>query len=623
MTTAGGTTGQPRAPAAAPAEHRSAPADLAPVGVVFVHGVGSQEESATLREFAPPLLDWLAEWHRTRSGTVAAPFAVVESHLSYGDDLRGPARLRLRVPAYVRDPQHRWPERTWVLAEAWWATRLRAPDFLAMLDWSWRMLWRAAGRLAVEMLDRAWLTLARLTGRSVRGRKPAHSDPGAVGALIELLSTLLFAVTYIAGGLLGYVVLIPLFVIAQVPIEAWQRFVLARLARPFLVENVGDFRTYLEDDVQALHIRRQVFEVVDWLAREEGCAQICVVAHSHGAVVAFDAVTAPDLPHAERVRKLITLGGALNKAWELEPESPRVGRTLPPHVFWLDCWSYYDPVPAGQVRREIPGTPPLVAPTLDVQQRMHWYEEYVHPDQAPQGGHLPPTGPLPRELTNVMNVLTDHGAYWRNPEQFVSRLAQEIDDPDGHYQHSRFWLADHKERVRRRRVRVNALVAWRLAAMALFAASVLVRAATSGAERLAEDGRAIARGLALLHVSDVASAIGAFFDGVGAIAAALAEPSRSLPPLARLLDAVRPWLDPGRWEPLVMGTLGVLATGGLFALLYLVLTRAFFDPWDTREARASEQPQLAYPPAWIPLRTLAVVLPLVLLAYLIGQPGAR
>ena len=36
------------------------------VGVVFVHGIGEQPESDTIREFGGALLGWLQRWHAAR-----------------------------------------------------------------------------------------------------------------------------------------------------------------------------------------------------------------------------------------------------------------------------------------------------------------------------------------------------------------------------------------------------------------------------------------------------------------------------------------------------------------------------------------------------------------------------
>jgi hypothetical protein len=56
------------------------PASASPspsIGVVFVHGIGSQPQSSTLREFAQPLIDWLALWHESREIDGCALRAVV------------------------------------------------------------------------------------------------------------------------------------------------------------------------------------------------------------------------------------------------------------------------------------------------------------------------------------------------------------------------------------------------------------------------------------------------------------------------------------------------------------------------------------------------------------------
>src|SRR3954467_5956628 len=78
------------------------------VGVVFVHGVGEQAESETVREFGGALLGWLQEWHKKRRQTVE----VITSQLTYGDDGERPARFAVSMPN----------QKTWVLAEAWWAS---------------------------------------------------------------------------------------------------------------------------------------------------------------------------------------------------------------------------------------------------------------------------------------------------------------------------------------------------------------------------------------------------------------------------------------------------------------------------------------------------------------------
>jgi hypothetical protein len=579
------------------------------IGVVFVHGIGSQPQSSTLREFAQPLIDWLALWHETRG---IAGCTLRSAELSYGGGLKGPARLRLDVPA-VSNEQGAWPARTWVMAEAWWATRLEAPSFGHMLWWGLRNVWRADAKLIEQTAYRWRLVLARVLGRPIRGHRPAYSEPGLFGAFIELVSTGLLIGGYTLGGVAGYVVLVPLFAIAQIPIQRFQQFVMVNLIRPLLVDAVGDFTTYLEDDIQALNIREQVASTIDWLVDQEHCDQVVVLAHSQGTVVAFDALASGSPVHLDKVRKLITFGAALNKAFELAHQR-RLAGTLPAHIYWLDTWAYYDPVPGGQLVRE--GPTPLVAPPATLATRMHWDESTVHWG-APPG---PPTGPQPRELTNGMNVLTDHGGYWRNAEQFIARVAQEVDDPDGYYEASRFTFVDEKERVRRRRLRVTTLVGWRVAAMYLFAIAVGGRVTHGGWTLLAQDGRQVRDWVASLPGAQVLGIPGEIVSAIGTLAHLLAEPFRASPAIADPLDRLASAAAPDRWEPLAMAALGVAFFAGLFAVVYVVLAWLVFRPWNSRELRASVRPVLLADRPLIVVRTMAMLLPLFLLGVVVARP---
>jgi len=588
----------------------AAPTPPKSIGVVFVHGIGSQPQSSTLREFAQPLIDWLALWHESR-GIDGCTLRSAE--LSYGGALGGgPARLRLDLPAVTND-RGTWPARSWVMAEAWWATRLEAPGFTHMLLWSFGILWRADAKLIEQTAYRWRLLLARVLGRPIDGRQPAYSEPGLFGTFIELVSTALLIGGYTLGGIAGYLVLLPLIVIAQIPIQRFQQFVLVNLIRPLLVDAVGDFTTYLQDDIQALNIRESVATTIDWLVEKESCDQVVVLAHSQGTVVAFDALASQSAKHTDKVKKLVTFGEALNKAFELAHQR-RLEGTLPPHIFWLDVWAYYDPVPGGQLVRD--GTTKLVKPDPALAQRMHWSESTVHWG-APDG---PPTGPQPREVTNGMNVLTDHGGYWRNAEQFIARIAQEIDDPDAYYQDSRFMFLDEKERSKRRRMRVTTLVGWRLMAMFLYAFAVLGRVTHAGWSRLDSDGRQFGDWVGSIPGAQVLQIPGEIVSAIGSLASLLAEPFHAVPAVATRLDQLREAVDPMRFEPLAHIALGALLFAGMFAVLYLVLVWLLFTRWSSRELRASVKPGWAPEQPLIWLRTLAMLVPLFLLGIAIARP---
>src|SRR5438552_18345032 len=83
---------------------------------------------------------------------------------------------------------------------------------------------------------------------------------------------------------------------------------------------------------------------------------------------------------------------------------------------WINVWSAYDPVSGGRLR-------------------------------VPDGIRLPDEQ---FEVTNWMNVILDHGGYFSNREEFLSRLAQELESP-GARPPSRFLAQYGEEGWRERR----------------------------------------------------------------------------------------------------------------------------------------------------------------------------
>jgi hypothetical protein len=591
------------------------PANGTRIGVLFVHGIGQQRESESIRWFGGALVGWLSAWFGTRP-SIRRP-SIIASHLSYGGGLKGPARFELGVPAHG-DGDQAVPDREWIIAEGWWAARISPPDFPGMVRWGLRSAGRSLHRLAIEALDKLRLIAARL-GSPQPLRPVARSDPGVFGAMIEFASTLVLALLYLAALPVIYALLLILYVVSLVPIAEWRNFMLVRVIEPFLVQGLGDFQTYLTDDVQAVHIRTRLAEDMRWLVEQERCDDLIVVAHSHGTVVAFDALASGTLPHLERVRKLLTIGAALNNAWALHPESERMRRPLPPNIFWVDFWSYYDPVPGGQLERALVDAPELVTPPSVLQAEMSWYEQYIHPGAVPDGSRLPPSGPLPRQVTNGMNVLTDHDGYFRNSEQFLSRLAAEIDVPRGSYKRSGFLPEELWKRTKRRRLRVTTLVGWRLAAMALFVLAVVLRVRNAGVSELVSDGRGLGSRIDRIPGANVLGAPGEVVNGVRELLAAAAADTAGLPWLSEMLSAIATWLGQPLWGDLRDAATALIFFAALFVGAYLTLVWLLFRPWDEREARESVMPELPPHRPRVLQRTLAVLAGIAVLALVVAR----
>src|SRR4051812_28249404 len=301
------------------------------VGVVFVHGVGEQTESETVREFGGALLGWLQEWHKRRDDQRVE---VTTSQLTYGENDERPARFAVSMPH----------QKTWVLAEAWWASRLSPPSFARLLTWGWRVLWESLERLGANTRERyalpadeplalrflsafiglllvaglaasiasgeIWLVALGfgasaaiavflkllIEGSSIRAQQ--MPPPKKAAQLPRLHRLIGFAAAfYLNLGLgLGIVVAYPLlavlFLLAQIPISQIQEFILYKAIRFFAVSRLGDVYAFMYDDVQAVHIRNAVPYTIRYLVKELGCTSIVVVAHSQGTVVAYDALSA-------------------------------------------------------------------------------------------------------------------------------------------------------------------------------------------------------------------------------------------------------------------------------------------------------------------------------------------
>jgi hypothetical protein len=82
--------------------------------------------------------------------------------------------------------------------------------------------------------------------------------------------------------------------------------------------------------------------------------------------------------------------------------------------------------------------------------------------------------PVNEQVTNGMNVATDHGGYFDNDEQVLIRLAAEISAP--HHAESSFWPASRLvlDGVRKRRIRVAALALCRDVALVTWTALAIV-----------------------------------------------------------------------------------------------------------------------------------------------------
>ncbi|MDE3077997.1 MAG: hypothetical protein KGJ86_21440, partial [Chloroflexota bacterium] len=388
-------------------------------GILVVHGIGRHAESSTLLEMGAPLLQWVLDWMRLRGRTAwleRGGLATAET-----DDLSSlpPAHVSLRVEPSVPDAGDGLH---WIMAEAWWAASVQKPRLSDISSWTFCNFVRCGFDLNKHLTD-----------RRVRLAHPRGTDPELWARAVDLANNVLTSALF----WVGFVVAIPFVALAliltQVPVPAIQKFTVVHVLEAFLNSNMADMQALVQDEVQAASIRGRILRALEWLVRQ-GCSELYVIAHSGGVVAAFETLCQASNPEQERpeivrrVKKFFSLGEGLNKAWLIDGQQPRWRIPLEPSIAWRDFWSAYDPVPVTPLRQEL---------------------------RTLQSQSSNPITSL--QVTNRMDLATDHGAYWHNDEQVISRMAQEIDAAEPG--ESQFVLPRLAEHVRQRRRRVSVLVA--------------------------------------------------------------------------------------------------------------------------------------------------------------------
>ena len=435
----------PTAAAPEPSETPDEPLDPDRVGIVFVHGIGTQQPAETFLEWSAPIVRMLTAWRIEHS---LPPDPVVRSEFSFSGSSQ--PYLELDIPAWDQ-----FPARRWVLTEAWWAAQIRAPSLgnaaayvrrglpgiLCGITSGYKFrtdLW--ADRLKTELKNLEAKNLAgdgaadSLAMRELTARRRWGWIEG-----LDAFQKGLTLLAYLPALVLGSLLLLLYAPLRLIPIKAIRDAAILRSADSFLTTWFGDLPDVLDDPVQAANVRARLAESIDRLETQMRCGSIVVIAHSGGAIVSFTTLLDPAYAK-RRADRLLTIGQGLALGWRLDdtgkaggtPRSDRLTGDLVkarPTLQWADFWASYDPAPAG----------PIV---------------------APPGVKLAVDS---RPVTNRMSILEDHGTYWDNDEGFLIPLLRHLDVPRGDPDTSRFYRdsTDRVVRIERRRQRVAVLALWR------------------------------------------------------------------------------------------------------------------------------------------------------------------
>src|SRR5439155_15617429 len=106
------------APEAAMGAAKKAAPDPNRIGVVLVHGIGTQAAAETFLDWSRPVVELLADWRRDHGFDVdpvrRAQYSFNGASLPF---------LELDIPSFAGHEAQ-----TWIVTEAWWATQLRPPS---------------------------------------------------------------------------------------------------------------------------------------------------------------------------------------------------------------------------------------------------------------------------------------------------------------------------------------------------------------------------------------------------------------------------------------------------------------------------------------------------------------
>jgi len=215
------------------------------------------------------------------------------------------------------------------------------------------------------------------------------------------------------------VVILPLYVFLLLPLVALWPSAIGRLQVALVntvTGGIGDQHATTNRRVAAAGAADSVVRALWYFIAPERPGNsvydtVTVIAHSGGCVVSFDALVRHDvrrwLSESTSLRRvtLMTVGSGLNLAWRMRAKrKARDGafwdRPLGDHVNWIDIYSRFDPVPQGPPPAEM-------------------VEALVGP---------PPHPFVTVQVTNRDWPLSDHGAYWENFEEAMSRMVHAITD---------------------------------------------------------------------------------------------------------------------------------------------------------------------------------------------------
>lgn len=263
--------------------------------VLFVHGIGSQEQGGTLVRWTDALARWLTDWE-ARNGQPAdkrPPVRVSDVVLHPADG--SPAHGELHLGSGDKRV-------SWLVEEVWWAGDVQTPSY---------------SRLAGFTLRALPITLFGFVGGAIRRHRLAAGSAGFGGRLYHLFWLCVAALVglplvLVAAPLIAASVVL-LLVVGLLPVPGVRSRVLA--VQRALTLTVGDSLILLSSPTQRAAMTSRVIDAIRF-AKSRGASRITIVAHSQGAAVVKQALS--EHPAFVPRPRLVTVGSGINRLDELE-----------------------------------------------------------------------------------------------------------------------------------------------------------------------------------------------------------------------------------------------------------------------------------------------------------------
>ncbi len=274
------------------------------LGVLFIHGIGTQSPGATLVQWGDQLLRVIAR----------ATGRVVEPRVERAE----PGEADGSEPAEAIVRFHPGDEE-WLLAEACWADTFPPPTYRELVSWSIRAVPWA---LAIHIAQRYWQTFDTANRR--------RTFLARSGAVLQLLLALALVPLVI-------LVLMLTMVLGLLPIPQLRSVILS--AQSVLTGTMGDSLAFVESPLRAALIRTRILKTLERLIGQ--CDHTVVVAHSQGAAAVLDALggiadaNAPPEPAGPVPDTLLTFGAGINQLVSLKVLSRGLPGTIPGNPAYL------------------------------------------------------------------------------------------------------------------------------------------------------------------------------------------------------------------------------------------------------------------------------------------------